>query len=252
MRATPDYLHLLKTDYNTLLKELQPLLRFAVNEVCTRYSMPDFFDDLLSSVNEELLTHKFDKIKQTYSGETKLTTYVVTVVTNYCKDVVRVEQSRKIRSEAINEDTEIFSDISSDTKALIADEIKRLNFLILLNKFPARLISCLKIFANIELTPQEINDTIAELSKNSPLSTIPTELLYFDENEQQRYTLLANLLSKYDKKDMQGDSLRRWSDRKINDLIRVLNGNPPNKSYTKESIIILIEYFFSSKMSESA
>lgn len=51
---------------------------------------------------------------------------------------------------------------------------------------------------------------------------------------------------------MQGDSLRRWSDRKINDIIQVLNGNPPKKSYTKESLKILIEYYFSNKMSESA
>lgn len=199
MRATPDYLHLLNTDFNTLLKELQLLIRFAVNEVCNSYSIPEFFDDLLSSVNEELLTKKFDKIKQTYTGQTKLTTYIFAVVTNYCKDEIRAEQTRKIRSEKIDEESEIYSDKSSDAKALINDELDRLRLIISLCKNSARLTSCLKIFANLELSHAEISDTAKEISANSSLTTIPSELLYCNENEQQRFTLLANLLSQYDK-----------------------------------------------------
>ncbi len=76
---------------------------------------------------------------------------------------------------------------------------------------------------------------------------------YHETSIPRRFEVITELLNKYraynygKNKKISDVALLRWTQRKISLMIRLLNGNPPTRSYTEESLKVLIEEYYIQK-----
>ena len=63
--------------------------------------------------------------------------------------------------------------------------------------------------------------------------------------ESENFDMIAPLMNKLENNSTSGSSLRRWTQEYLSRLITILNGNPPSRSHTKETVKILLEEYLS-------
>jgi hypothetical protein len=59
------------------------------------------------------------------------------------------------------------------------------------------------------------------------------------------FSLLQPILCKLEKSSISADSLRRWMNRRIIEILDLLNGSPPTSAHSRETLGILFEDYCS-------
>jgi hypothetical protein len=231
---------LLNNNPNQLILELQDLIDIIVYQfIRSGYFNYNEKQDVKQQINIELF-NRVDTIQIHYKGKSLLRTYIGVVIRNICNEILRDKKKSKY---ILVENNLNFEGRYDDIDPLIMDEeMSRLRKIIELyfNK-KYKLILCLKLkfkmvielddFRNINknITPAEFGEFIDLINP------------YMDCPDNTMFMGLTLILNKYEHKDNTPDSLRKWVTDKINELIDILNGNPPTSNYNKESFQILFE-----------
>ena len=61
------------------------------------------------------------------------------------------------------------------------------------------------------------------------------------------YRILLPYFNRFEKKNNNEDALRKWLRFKTDEMIRLLNGNPPVSSYNEDVLQILLEKYYSER-----
>jgi len=64
------------------------------------------------------------------------------------------------------------------------------------------------------------------------------------KSSNEVYQIFTPILNKYENKNNTEDAMRRWTEIRIFELLKVLNASPNRSNYTKESLKILMEKIF--------
>lgn len=234
---------LLRHDKSVFLIRCQPIIELTVKYYISKKMFTTHqYSDLVQSVNERLIK-KLNGIEKNFDGSVQMVTYISVVIRNICRTLYEIEINKipLVQLPAIDQMVE--GEI--ENKLLIDDELKRLSLILdLYDSSRKKIIIMMKIYYRMPLTRPEIRAFFRKVNttdRNEIFARFGGE--YNDTYETDNFNFLSNALFQQEGKRLSGDSLRRWIERKIHDIIDLLNGNPPSHSFTLETIRILFEHY---------
>ena len=66
---------------------------------------------------------------------------------------------------------------------------------------------------------------------------------YADSTDKEIYISILPFFIDCENKKRNSDALRKWIDEKVVEIIELLNGRPPERAYTRETLRILFEKY---------
>jgi DNA-directed RNA polymerase specialized sigma24 family protein len=250
-QSTPDNeedLTLLQKDPNALLLRYQKTLGIIV-EIYVGSGMFGAGDreDVLQTLNEELL-RRMPTIRAQYNGSALLRTYVSAIVRNLCLDLAR-EKARRPREIPLDEGSPSPEDEAADRYDL---DHARGVFRAVLRQFDyklelPRLLFCLKLRYRLPLRREDILSWYPQCRRGD-VSRLLKEFGgdYESRQDKQIFKEITPVLNRADRKTNSPDAIRRWIRKRMKDIIQLLNGSPPTRSFDEETLKILVEDYFSS------
>lgn len=200
--------------------------------------------EVLQEVNLQLLEVKLEKIRQYYEGSALLRTYFSKVVNNTCIDIIR-KQNRKTNVESADFLLYESDKTPSPQQQLILKE-EALRLEACLTALPRQRLKatlCLKAISRIPFTREDIQFL------ESPKTQFEIKAIrqtFFENYENlshiKVFEILTPLFNKIENKDLDADSLRRWTNHILDRFVFILNGDPPHAAYTRETLKILIRF----------
>jgi hypothetical protein len=233
---------LLRNNPQEFVVRSQRIIEFAVKQF-TKSGMfaPSEYRDVIQSVNEELIK-RLPGIEKNFNGTVLLTTYMNVVIRNICYRIHERERST-LRTEPLT-DAHVHEGEENINSLMIREESQRFALAIrLYGTKRYKIILCLKIYFRLPVSDHDLRscfDTISDSDRT-------TLLLRFADNydaflEAENFTNIAPYMNKQEKNVTSGASLRRWTQEYLTRIIDLMNGNPPERAHTKETIKILLEH----------
>ncbi len=242
---TQDIHHLYNSPH-ILVERYQDYIRQIIQYYCrSGYFRQDELDEILQHVNEKVL-YKIPKIQQQFNHSVKFKTYFTTIINNICREKIRrlkrEPQQRKVfETDAIHD-----ADILSSNK-VIQDELDRFGRVLeLYYRKKQKLVICLKVLFRIPVTIDDITNYCAELDEFRKFEIVERFNKDSDLSDQKIYNLLTPFLNICEKQNNTQDATRKWIQKQIKDIVKIMNGDPPTRTYQRETLQILVEFFFSS------
>jgi RNA polymerase sigma factor (sigma-70 family) len=231
----------LRTDPQKLLLRHQETIRIIV-KIFIRSGMfrASEFEDLIQHLNAHLL-ERMPQIRSQYNGSSLFRTYLSNIIRHECVDIRRMR--RKEPSFFPLDNTAAPPDPAPDQRLLIEHDIRVLRAI--LRQFGStrpRLILCLKLYYRIPITRQDI----VTWAPGAPQEEIDHLLQVFGGEYRHLtagrvFSLFHPILCRLEKSSLSADSLRRWMDRRIIEILDLLNGSPPTSAHSRETLGILFE-----------
>lgn len=208
----------------------------------------------MQSINERLFLN-LPLIERNYNGRVLLRTYVSVIIKNICLRINK-ERTKDIKTipNTIREPQAAY--VHDPANALIIqEELER--FRAILQIFPAereKLYVCMKLYFKIPLLPLDIFNW----SRNIVYVNHREYLLsmfggnYQHMTAEEIFTAFAPVMRSYENKKVNGKTLYFWTNEQVNAFIKMLNGNPPRRTHTKETLHLLLneEYEQTSKQTK--
>ena len=238
---------LLHNDPGALVVLYQDMVGIVVwNAIQRGMFPPSEREELIAAVTAKLL-ELFPRLRRTYNGTSLLRTYVSAIVINLLNRMAR-EQKRTKRSlppvesgaedpalELAGHDIDVF--------------VRRLDTILgLFAQLTSKLVVILKCYYRIALDTAEVmswyprcdafsRDQILSLSRSSG-KTVP---------HGELFAALALIVGEAEGRRVSADSLRKWTDHRIAEILRLLNGNPPRSAFDRKSLGELLERLSNSR-----
>ncbi len=234
---------LLYSNPHALIVHYQKLVAVIVKRYANLGSLEkNQIEDHIQNVNVKLLK-SISTIQKNYKGTALLSTYFSVVISNICKEMYLDNKQ--------NIDTVEFEDALHDEKQtlennlIFTDEINRLKkILITYDKRMNKIVFALKLTFRIPLQEEDIVRCFSAAAKTEIRDVLSQfKDRYGSMTDPEAFGAVKFLFNKYEKKNTQEGSLQRWTNRMIDEIITLLNGNPPKRTYTKESFALLFEKY---------
>ncbi len=201
--------------------------------------------DIVQNINEQLL-RRITGLQSGYNGSYLVRTYVAAAVRNICLRLR--EQENKVLPVRQIADDDLPSSLESEKDRYSIDQAKRLVQAIFAQYHRKRpkLMICLKLWCRIPISREEILDWY----QDCPESTLHQILdlfggRYADRSDGEVFKMATGFFNIAADKENAEDALRKWTQEKVGEIIRLLNGDPPTRTFDKESLQILLQDYFS-------
>jgi len=230
---------LLHEDPERLLIKYQPVIRIIVRSLAYQGYLPRRdMADLVQEVNRKLL-ERFQKIRGQYNGKCKFKTYFSVVVRHLC-----LEEFRKLRIVAEPKE-EMYEEASGESAAdnlIIMQEFNRLQRA--LNLFTGErpaLWAAFRFMADLPITADQLTGFEIDpgVEGREELAAELNSAVRIQKKEKME--VLSRVFSRLEKKSRAADAIRKWYSSRVEELVGLMNGNPPHSAYTAETLQILIE-----------
>jgi hypothetical protein len=237
-----------KTDqsYNNLsdfISDAQPLIDIiALKFVRSKRFSYSELSDIKQSIIEELLK-KRSRILDQYKGNASFRTYLSVIIQNICREILR--KDKKFIETSVEEfHEEADESLNPEDKIIIDQEITRLkNAILLYYKQKPKLELCLKVRFRIPLDYEDLQKLSPDF-RNEDFQQLLKDLgNYSGSTDKHMNSIIIDFLNECEGKQNTADSLRKWINLKITELIEFLNGDPPASNYTEETLQILFEKY---------
>lgn len=232
---------LLKNNKHEFILRCQRIIEFIVKRFVTSGMFTSGqFQDTVQSVNEELI-RRLESVERNYNGSVLLNTYMNVVIRNIC---LRIHEHNRTRISMEPLTDELPSHSHDHLNAIVIQEEYR-QLALALRLFGAKrekIVLCLRIYFRLSIPEQELRTFFTLLSPDD-LSFLQQR---FGENfddtlEIDNFNAVAPFINAQEQNATTGASLRRWTLEYVSRIIALMNGNPPVKAHTKETIKILLE-----------
>lgn len=234
-------IELLRRDRNEFILQCQHIIALVVNYHIHRGMFPaSDHHDIVQSVNVELI-RRLDSIERNFNGSVLLNTYMNVVIRNICLRIY--ERTR--RSPVTEPITEYGAALEPEAlnPMLLQDEYRRFSILLrLFGTKQAKIVFCFKIYFRMPVTEHDVRrafDRITDEQRGHLLERFGSG--YDDSMEIDNFNIVAPLMNIQEMNATSGRSLRRWTLEQLTRTIALLNGDPPVRSHTKETIKLLLE-----------
>ncbi len=245
-------IELLNTDPAALLALFQPIVEATVSRFISR----GFFQhgekmDVVQTINTVMLERKLSKIKEHFMGTVYLSTYFGKAVYNACLEIIRKQQrqAKTYGDEMLHQFTE--SSASAYEQLAIRDELLRYEAIVKglgRRRFKSEL--SLQLFARIILDRTAMEPPINELSEEEAEALIANFCQGYEHlKDKEVYALIVRLFNQYEGRNTDSDSLRKWVNMLVDRIILLLNGEPPLAAYQRDSLKVLLQYYYEKKVS---
>jgi RNA polymerase sigma factor (sigma-70 family) len=238
-------IRLLRENPRELLLRYQPLIRLIVKSLAYKGYLPKRdIPDLVQDVNRKLV-ERLERIRDQYNYKSRFKTYFSVVVRNLC-----MEEFRKLR--VITEpQPEIYEHTASEEatdQLMIRQEFERLQRAVrLFYRDEQAIWLTMRVLADIGIDAADL----ARFEKDPGL-VIRRQLARqlnatFRHSRKEKLRELSLALSQLDERNRTPDAIRKWFTSRLDEILELMNGNPPRSAYTLDILLILIEKIESEK-----
>ncbi len=233
---------LLRSDRNEFVLRCQVIIEMNVKH----YISTGMFDseharDIMQSVNEELIK-RLPGIERNFDGSVRFVTYLSVVIRNICIRI-RQKDDNAIATIPLSSSAGKF-DADNEHRLLIEDEVHRLRLALRLfhsNRY--KLLICMKVYFRIPVTLTEFSNCFPELKGDDREQRLTTLMTMLENGtNKELFTYLLALFNPPEREKLSSDSFRRWTEDNIRRILILLNGDPPTRAHTKETLKILLEH----------
>lgn len=206
-------------------------------------------DEMIQHINLRLLDGVISKMQMQYNPDFFVSTYFSCIVNNLCKEFLNIQKKddKNIHYEEFAKHKE--SKSNPNYHLLVEEEIRRLDFIIsLYHQKKDKLLTALKIKFKLDIS----SDDITQLQKSGTLNSnsVPLNLSNAElagKTESELFSYYATYFDTSGGKHVSGDSLKRWTYQKIEEIIGLLNGKTNKSFYDMETLGILFEKYLEKK-----
>lgn len=235
---------LLRNDPSTIVLIYQNLIEKFVSFHCRDRSQRG---DISQEILARLLDGKLERIRQLYDFENRgigsFTSYFMVSVRNLYWDVLRSLGGKEISmDEQQIEETVHNSVLPLNDEVTLQREFRKLRAVLsLYNNKRDRLELLIKLKFRLPIDASDVEACYAECTEEE------TRILSQDFRRETDSALLETvhpILCKYDGVKYKIDSLRRWIDRKVEEIIELMNKTHDKEVYTPEVLELLVHLFY--------
>lgn len=234
-------MRLLHEHPDELIAKYQEIIRIIVKKyIATKMFRAGDFDDIVQMVNEDIL-RKIGTIQRQYNGTALLKTYFSAIVRNSCLKIYQ-KQCREVKMLLLEEEDPVEEETVTN-KLEIDQDLQRLERILgYYQKKQGRVVLCTKLYFQIPIDRRDILGCFSDCSEED----IGRLLQYFEFGQERRtskqvYHIITPILNRYERKNNTEDAVRRWTEDKIEAIIKLLNSAPRRSKYDKETLKILLE-----------
>ncbi|HEX2922307.1 MAG TPA: hypothetical protein VHO50_14185 [Bacteroidales bacterium] len=234
------YIDLLNSEPNQFILSIQGLIEVVVQKfVKTGRIRLEEKNDLKQQVNEYLLK-KMPRIQNQYQRRSSLKTYLSVIITNICNDIIKHEN--KITIVSLEDSMIQGYDNQALENLIFKEEIKKLKNTINLHpKNKPRLLLLLKIKFRMPVGVYDFKAVYPHITVFDFKQFMVRIGPYVENTDVKIFSALTEMTAKHENKKNTPDAIRKWIKLKINELIDLMNGDPPVSKYNEETIQILFE-----------
>lgn len=241
-------IHLLKHDPDKLIIRYQPVIRMIIISYINRgCGHKNELQDLIQEVNRKLL-ERMPRIQTLYNGKSLFRTYFSVVIRN-----LFLEEIRKPRM-VLEPDPDPYGSISRETvldDLLIRQEIIRFERVIGMFGLEGKLIRlALYLIMDLDITTEMITEFQSAEDEQQAARLRDRFQEAKGILKKEKLQLLSQLLPDLGEKGRKPDALRKWYTTRLDEVLRLMNGNPPHASFTEETLQILLENALTRKKSQ--
>jgi DNA-directed RNA polymerase specialized sigma24 family protein len=238
---------LLRTDPHGLVLKYQDVIRIIVRKYISS-GMFDHqsFEDTVQSVNTTLLRN-IGRAQVQYNGSTLVKTYVSSIIRNICLQLHHT-QKRTLPTDRFEEDKFPRPNLIEERLTI---EHSIAVFRAVLQQFDhqaklPRLLVCLKLWYRIPLETSDILRWYPKCSETDLRCLLDSFGARYDQiPTKEVFRVFTQFANKAHQNNNSDDTVRRWTQSKITQILQLLNGSPPTASFDEESLRVLVEDYFS-------
>ena len=200
---------------------------------------PEEYDEVKQQVNESLLK-SISNIRNQFQGKSLFKTYLSIIIKNLCKEILR--KKNKPHYILLDDIYVQYAHAEAINSIVFEEEMTRLQKAIeLYYKQKWKLLLCLKLKFKMPFNYNDFSNMNKGISKDEFDNFVQRVMPFQDSPDVVIFTALTDIINRYENKNNSPDALRKWIKSKIDELIDILNGEPPTSHYNEETFQILFE-----------
>jgi RNA polymerase sigma factor (sigma-70 family) len=201
-------------------------------------------EEIVQQINEKLLS-RIEKIRQQYNGIAQLRTYFSAVIRNLCLEIIRKGRNRDVIRLVQEYDHNLSYSPDQLNSMIINQELERLeNILSMFVTLRIKMQISFKAILRIPVAEKELQEYCLNGDLNEIIGNSQAILSGSGRNDKEIYRSLTALFNTVENKSNSLDATRKWITTREDEVIELLNGNPPRAYYDQESFRILLERYF--------
>ena len=234
-------IRLLKSDFGRLILRYQETIRIIVGKYVTSGMFRQSeTEDIIQTVNDLLLERR-PQIRSQYTESTLLRTYLSSIIRNICLKEFHARR-RAPRNIPLDEEGLGRPDSAFD-RPLIREEVARFRKILGMyhGELP-KLLICLKLYFHLPVSRQDVLAWYPGCGKRGLEFMLKAFGGNYDELTEARvFRLFTNVINKAEKKRNRPHAIQKWTNRRINEILELLNGDSPASAHDRETLKILLE-----------
>lgn len=234
-------------DAAEIIDTFQEIISIVVQKYARMNTIHPYGEADMSQYVRLKLTENLDGIRSNYRGQAKVKTYVSAVIRNYCLEFVRKHAIKLEEEEWRAEQPAIVAaeGTHSPLRMLyVKEEMKRLaRILQLFGSQRPKLELVLRAYYRNRITPQHLQ-AYAQARKFNYPECFDKLARTTRSKDQDVFACINTFLNEVDGQSNSADAVRKWTVRKMEELLDLLNGPNHERSYTRETLGLLLDYHF--------
>jgi hypothetical protein len=243
MQADKEDIQLLfERPFDLILKYQQVFLLIARKYACSGYYHFSHSEEIVQHVNERIFT-KIDRIRDQFDGRVLVRTYLSAI----CRKIIMEYLRSAGRREVLLNEYHMVEDVQPccyPLEFVIIEEFRRLDrIMVLFGPKRDKLWLMMKLLYRIRISFEDfaaVNPRAATMVCEDLLHRLNHDAYLKDRDI---YQLVFPFFQCFEARMQRPDSLRKWFNMKISDIIKLMNGTPARASYAEDTIQILVEKY---------
>ena len=238
---------------NVLSKHSQAVVliyRYSIRKfIKIKYTAKEEADDMVQEVLSRLLNKKMDRIREKYDFNYQkmpsFKSYLMVTVRNICIDIIRERNARLLTAgnlDPIDDIMDAPGQHEMSRRLLIEEELNFFGTLLeMYYQVKPKLELCLKLKFRV---PVKIEDLKRDFPYYDDDSTAVLTADYRLVKDKKMFVRVNDVFNRYEEKQKKSDSLRKWIDVKVDELVDHLNNSHRGPVYDLDKFADLVRFYY--------
>lgn len=199
-------------------------------------------EDFAQSVTAELI-ERLPVIAARFQEQSNFQPYMGAVIHNI---ILKLRRDQHGPAEV-----PLLHDVKADRSAdpsvplLLEGEVEQFHvIMVLLYRERHRFLLCVKVYLDLEIFASDVRRALPNISASAAAAILAfNEPATRPKRLEERFAVVAEALQRFGNHLIEGDSLRRWTQRNMEHVLNMLNGDPPLSAHDNDTLAALIERY---------
>lgn len=226
------------------------LYRYIIKKfVKAKYSAIDETEDMVQEVLSRLLNKKMDRIREKYDFNYQkmpsFKSYLMVTVRNICIDIIRERNARLLTAgnlDPIEDIMDAHGQNEMSRRLLIEEELNYFGALLeTYYQVKPKLELCLKLKFRVPMKCEDVTRDFPYYDEESvAILTADYRLI----KDKKMFVRVNDVFNRYEEKQKKSDSLRKWIDVKVDELVDHLNSAHRGPVYDLDKFADLVRFYY--------